>query len=350
MAFAFLGSQPKRLDQIVSIDLGARSTKAIHLQRRGDKLALSAFTIQDAPIFEKTLSAELLAEHLKAVAQALTSKAKSVAILIGIGDSVLRHAELPMVPVGDMRLMLKYGSKNYLQQDFPDHIFDCQILPPASGADAKPGAKARVLVGAAKKQLLDDLQTAAKAAGFLPAAVAPSQIGIANAFEAAHPDVFSQEVVALVDLGFKNSSICLLNKGELALNRVVGIGGDKLTQSLADSLSVSYAEAEGIKVGLPDEVQAAMQALLMPLGRELRASIDFFEHQQDKTVSQVFFSGGSARSPFMVESLQSELMVPCKNWSPISSIALELPPQQMAEVEQVAPQLTVAIGGALSAL
>jgi type IV pilus assembly protein PilM len=130
------------------------------------------------------------------------------------------------------------------------------------------------------------------------------------------------------------------------LNRVVGIGGDRLTSGLAETLAISYAEAEGIKVGMPSEVESTLLPLLTPLGRELRASIDFFEHQEDKTVSQVFLSGGSARSEFIVQSLQTELMVPCVSWSPTSSVSLDLPPQQIGEVEQVAPQLTVALGAA----
>jgi hypothetical protein len=41
-------------------------------------------------------------------------------------------------------------------------------------------------------------------------------------------------------------------------------------------MSISYAEAEGITIGMPQEVQSAMEPLLSTLGRELRASIDFF--------------------------------------------------------------------------
>ena len=47
----------------------------------------------------------------------------------------------------------------------------------------------------------------------------------ANAFELAYPEVFTNEVVALVDIGFKSSSISILANGELSLNRVVLIGG-----------------------------------------------------------------------------------------------------------------------------
>ena len=116
-----------------------------------------------------------------------------------------------------------------------------------------------------------------------------------------------------MDLGFKNSSICIVQEGELMLSRVVGIGGDRMTTGLAEALSISYAEAEGIKIGMPGEVQAQLESLLLPLGRELRASIDFFEHQHDRPVTQVFLTGGSSRSEFIVQRLQQELMVECKS-------------------------------------
>src|SRR5208282_1192204 len=107
----------------------------------------------------------------------------------------------------------------------------------------------KVLVAGAKKELIDDFQTAIRKAGLEPYFIVPGLIGLANAFEMAMPEVFANESVALVDIGFKNSSICILHQGELVLNRVVGIGGDKLTTGLAEAMNISYAEAEGIKVG-----------------------------------------------------------------------------------------------------
>jgi len=315
---------------------------------------LVRYTIQDAPINEKSLSTELVAEHLKNVIEALGAKTRQVVLVVGVSDCLLRHAELPLVLVEDMRLMLKFNSKNYLQQDLPDHVFDCYILPPRLGAKPaealKANQKCRVLVGGMKKQFLDNLQGASKEAGLTAEQVAPSLMATANAFEMAQPELFSKEVVALVDIGFRNSSITILLNGELTLSRVVALGGDKLTAGLAEALGISYAEAEGIKIGMPEQVQSTMLPLLTPLGRELRASIDFFEHQQDKAVTHVFVSGGSARSQFLVETLQSELMVTCKSWNPVSFLGMALPPQQLGELEQVAPQLVVAVGGAVAAL
>jgi type IV pilus assembly protein PilM len=134
------------------------------------------------------------------------------------------------------------------------------------------------------------------------------------------------------------------------MHRVVNMGGDKITAGLAEALGISYAEAEGIKVGMATEVQSSLEPLVQLLGRELRAFIDFFEHQQDVAVSQVFVSGGSARGELLVQALQLELLVPCKVWNPAKSFELLLSPEQREQFDAVAPQLTVAVGAALSAL
>src|SRR5439155_6839162 len=241
MALPFLNSQTKRLDQIIAIDLGARTTKAVLLQRKGERLNLLSYALQDAPAYEKGLSPQLLGEHLGALAQALASRTKQAVLAVGVGDSLVRHAELPTVPVADMRIMLKYNSKNYLQQDLPDHVFDCYVIPPRFGAKAetaKAMQKCMVLVGGAKKQLIDDWQAAAKSAGLVSEQIVPSLIGPPNAFEMAKQDVFNRDVVALVDIGFKHSSISILLNGELMLSRVVGIGGDRLTSGVAEALGV----------------------------------------------------------------------------------------------------------------
>ena len=81
------------------------------------------------PSTRKALSVELLTEHLKAIHQALDTKTKLVSLAIGVNDSIVRHAELPQIPLNDMRQILKNNTKNYLQQDLPGHTFDCYFIP-----------------------------------------------------------------------------------------------------------------------------------------------------------------------------------------------------------------------------
>ena len=366
------GASRKKRNQMMAVDLGTRTTKAVLMERRGEVLAMSRYALLDAPIYEKKFSPELLGDHLRSVADALGSSTKFVTLAIGLDDAVVRQVELPQIPVEEMRLVLKNNTKGYLQQELQNYTFDCHIFAPkATSEPGKPGdsakpisvPKLRVLAAGAKQPLLDDFQMAIKSAGLAAESVVPGIIGPMNAFEMAMPQVFANDSVALVDIGFKHSSLCVLDRGELVLIRLVNIGGDKLTAGLAEAMNITYADAEGVKLGImpknpsePDgeiaahEMQtAALEAQVVPLGRELRASLDFFEHQQDRVVSQIYVSGAAAKSEMFLQMLRAEMIVECKTWNPATFLQLALPGQQAIEIEHVGPQLGVAIGAALSA-
>jgi type IV pilus assembly protein PilM len=352
MALPFLGHRTKTRSQIIAVDLGTHSFKAVHIQHRGGKLSLTDYSFQDAPGQNGAVTPQSFGDALNKVILPLGGRSKQVALALGSSETILRHAELPLAAPADMRTMLRYNSKAYLQQDLSDHVFDCHILPPRPGSkmELKPGQKCQVLVGGAPSRLIQEILAGARIAGVTPEVVVPGLVGPVNAFEAANPERYADGVVALVDIGFQSSSITILLKGELMLTRVVGIGGDRLTSGVAEALGIGYAEAEGIKLGLPQEVESTMVTLLSPLVRELRASIDYFEHQQDCTIEEVFVSGGSSNSDHILQFVQAEMQVPCTTWNPAAFLTLNLPARKLSDIEQSAPRLTTAIGAALAAL
>jgi len=356
MGVPFISSHAKRRDQVVAVDLGVRTTKAVHVQRRGDTFHLVNFALVDSPIFEKNSPPDVLGDHLKNVIRTLGCKGKLVTLALGEGETIFRQVEVPLMPVSDLRRTLKFNAKAYLQQDFPDHVFDCSYVvgssQPAKAAEpGKPTTgpqKQKAMVGGVRQQTLDRVQAASKSAGLTVDHVLPGAVGPVNAFEMAEPESFRSEVVALVELGFKSTSITILDCGEIALNRVVAIGGDRLTSGLAESLGISYQEAENIKVGMASEVAQDLEPFIHPLGRELRASIDFFENHHDKAVGKVLLSGGSACGELIVQSLQTELLVQCQTWVPTKYLQMALPADRMGDLEQMAPKLTVAVGAAVA--
>jgi Tfp pilus assembly PilM family ATPase len=67
MGVPFISSHAKRRDQVVAVDLGARTTKAVHVQRRGEKFNLVNYVLIDSPAIEKNSSPDVLGDHLKNV-------------------------------------------------------------------------------------------------------------------------------------------------------------------------------------------------------------------------------------------------------------------------------------------
>src|SRR5581483_5883216 len=185
MALPFLnGASRKQLNQVIALDLGTRTTKAVQVERRGAVLALTHYALMDAPIYDKKISTELLTEHLRSISQAMGGATKSVVLSLGSEDAVVRQVELPFMPIDEMRQVLKINSKAILQQDLSGYVFDCYILPQAAvgGKDAKSNAtpKIKVLVAGAKQTLVMDYQTAARDAGLHAECLVPGLIGPLN--------------------------------------------------------------------------------------------------------------------------------------------------------------------------
>src|SRR5476651_306587 len=165
MALPFLNSSSrKKRTQIMAVDLGSRTSKAVLLERRGEMLTLCRYALLDAPVYDKKMSVDLLSDHLRSVAEALGNPTKYITLAIGLDDAVVRQVELPLIMVSEMRMVLRNNSKTYMQQDLPNYAFDCYIFPPrqqngklAEVPKTTGGIpKLKVLAAGAKQATLND--------------------------------------------------------------------------------------------------------------------------------------------------------------------------------------------------
>lgn len=348
MPLAFLQRFRKTRNRIAVVDLGTRMTKAVLIERRNGTMRLLNYVVQDSPVFEGELSPGVIAAHLREVKGALGGSDHEVIFVIGGADSLVRTIELPLTEVSDMRRMIRFSPKHYLQQELANYLFDVHLLKPAvETTPTRKGTKGKwtILVGGAKEHLIRQLQAGARDAGLSVVEITLNQLGAANAFIMGMPENV-KDIVALVDIGFKHSTISILNRGELVLNRMVWVGADHFTRGLAESMNITYRVAEGLKLIMPEKVQSKLKAVIDQVGQELKASIDFYEKETSQHVGQVFVSGGSARSQFIVQELQNEFMIPCRAWNPTGFLELAVPEPKKATIEQDAPQMVVAIGAA----
>ncbi len=337
-----------RRDQIVAIVLGTRMTKAVNLHREGGQLCLMNYLLQPAPEYPDGFSRDILIQHLKDIKEKLGAKTNQLIIVLSMGDTVIRHVELTGGNTADMRQMLRMNSKHYFQQDLSGYEFDCWVLPAPAEAkpteDAPKKAAKQVLAGGLKLTLLEDIEAAAKAAHWELVQITVSQVCLINTALMALPETVLKEPVALIDIGFKTSTISLLANGNLGLNRVIPIGSDNLTKGLAEALGVTYPVAEGIKTVMAAKVQGKLNELIMPLAQELRTAIHFFESQQNQRITQMLVFGGAARSPLILEMLQNNLETTCLSFDSSSSLTLKLPPEKEKELAKDKPQLAAALG------
>jgi Tfp pilus assembly PilM family ATPase len=91
-------------------------------------------------------------------------------------------------------------------------------------------------------------------------------------------------------------------------------------------------------------VQEAVGQVLEDLGNEINLSFDFFENQFDGEVQEVWLTGGTALLPFLEESFEKIFEKRTKTWNPIEGLKVRADNVDVEALNQLAPQLAVALG------
>jgi type IV pilus assembly protein PilM len=187
--------------------------------------------------------------------------------------------------------------------------------------------------------------------GLQPVAVGVDGFALGNAWELGdllNPGIQEPgRTVALIDLGAAKASINILRDNVSFFAREVPMGGQDLTNAIARRLGLEPSQAEAIKRAPGDQVavvQEAVSQVLEDLGNEINLSFDFFENQFDGEVQEVWLTGGTALLPFLEESFEKIFEKRTKTWNPIEGLKVRADNVDVEALNQLAPQLAVALG------
>jgi type IV pilus assembly protein PilM len=213
-----------------------------------------------------------------------------------------------------------------------------------------------VLLVAAKKDLIDDYVNVITEAGLHPAVIDVAAFAVANAFEANY-DVGDDEVVALVNIGSQVVNINIQAGGVPAFTRDISTGGNVYTEEIQKGLSVSWEEAERLKIGssspeesqevVPHEVESAMRNVTDTVIGEISRSLDFFAATSaESRITRVFLSGGGSRVSGLEAAFQGKTNLPVEGLDPLARVR---PSSRIDSdfLEAVGPSLAVGVGLAL---
>jgi type IV pilus assembly protein PilM len=347
---------------IVGIDLGNRAIKAVRLDKKNHSYVLSRVAyLQTTFDTANPPTEDLVAGQLKEVAGLVKAKGCAVYFSINSLNATVRYVELPQINLEDLRTALKLNSSTYLRQNFENYIFDACPLD-AEGETAlmmkKKGKKAVVQSGGKVKVLVGGISTSetvlyfhgARKAGMRPKGLQLAPISVMNCFNAAYPDIYRNQPIALLDIGFLSSSLTILERGKPLLTRPVPVGGKHISDYIAQMSGTDFAKAEASKMEGGQMLSDAVSRTCVTLIREVRSSINFFEKNSDQSIPKVHVTGGSVISATVIEALSKEIGTTCEVWDPANGLGIELPPEQHGIFAENQPAFSTALGVARSNL
>ena len=274
--------QPKR-DVALGIDLGNSQIKAAVVARRGDKYTLQEYAVRQLPAgSSRPYTEPQVVAELQQIVDSLKVPDRYAYVTLSCTSAMVCQTEFPPMPLPEIKNALKLNSTRYLRRDFSGYYLDAVPLQneAAEAAKAKE-AKTKVLVGGATKEEVDACREALVAARVKPEAIELAAVSVINSFHMVHPEI-GDDVVVLVDVGARTTSINFIHKGVPLITRIMHFGGAQLSEYISQILMLEPREAEEEKLKMSEPVRELVRTAISPLAREVRSSIDFFERQHDQ--------------------------------------------------------------------
>ncbi|MGO9528991.1 MAG: pilus assembly protein PilM [Verrucomicrobiia bacterium] len=368
----------RKPDLALGIDIGASQIKAALIRRQRDTFELLEYAVHALPTTPAKAyrGPEFVAELQKTVDTLKTSERRAY-VTISCSSAMVCQAEFPPVPIEEIKSALKLNSAGYLRRDFSSYYLDAFELkrgsqepkakakgtakPVEAAKDAaktqdkenkskdKDGTKTIILVGGANKEEVDACREALTAARIKPQVIELAAVSVINAFQFSHPEI-KDDVVVLVDIGARMTSVNFLQGGLPLITRIMHFGGAQISEYIGQVLMLKPQEAEEEKRKMSPPVQELVKTAISPLAREIRSSIDFFERQNDLHVQRIYACGGSASSPQVLEILGEAVGTPVECWNAVESLDVSQFNGGTRRVLSMGPSLAAAVGVATGRL
>ncbi|NMC64129.1 MAG: pilus assembly protein PilM, partial [SAR324 cluster bacterium] len=204
-----------------------------------------------------------------------------------------------------------------------------------------------------KNEIIDSFLNAIEMAGLGVAIVDVDCFALQNVFEVNYPELFDK-TVALVNIGLRYSSINICKGGSSLFTGDIAVGGKVFTDAIAEVFSLSYEEAERLKVSgdktnpLYDAAVDILRKNVDQVAIEFNRQLSFFWNASgsDEGIDHIFVNGGGACTPGLVEELADKTGIECEVIDPFRTIEISSS-LDANYVKSVAPLMGICVGLAM---
>jgi type IV pilus assembly protein PilM len=313
----------KRTKTLVGLDIDATGIVAASVAVNGrlrvehaGVMALEPGIMRDGEVAD----VDGLAEALRALYRANKGLDKRVRVGLANQKIVVRVIELPYLEdAKEIDAAVRFHAQDQLPMPLEHAVVDHQRLDVITDAT---GRRQRILLVAARREMVDRVLAALRAAGLRPEGVDLSAFAMVRALHRSGPE--DEQVLYLAVGGLTNLAVARGTACTFA--RASGSGVEALAIELAERSRLTLEHAHGwlahvgvespieLIEGDPEIVSAARHILLDGVRRiaaEVRSSLDFHRMQDESaTVSRAVMTGPATVIPGFATAMASELGVP----------------------------------------
>ena len=331
----------KRQDISIGLDIGSSSVKMVQL-RAGDTPATRELAYFGVKEFKSQNHVDIV-DAVKEVIALSPIPCTSANISVSGQSVIVRYLPMPKMSSEELKNAMSYQAAKYIPFNLEDVNYDFQILNQGKSDDKNM----RVLLVAAKKEIIDERIAILKDVGLVPNVIDVDSFAIINSFQLGSQQ--NQGIIAIVDIGADITSTTILKDNLPYFNRDVPLGGNDLTKAIIEGFEIDQVAAEELKRN-PQEKYADLINVISPvldsICREIHLSFNYCESQLGGSVKIIYLTGGFAKFKGIDKILSSMLGIEVQIWDPTQIMPVN-PEISKVDIAAVGPLLTVSVGLAL---
>ncbi len=300
---------------IIGLDLGEHSFRAIEIEKKKGINTILNFGHFENPRLSKGSMEENKDVYIRALKDFFSEIGFSTPeVVVGLSESsiFMRILKFPNLNDKDLSTAIQHESEQYIPIPLDQVNMSYQKL------NATPDGKMiNVQLVAAKKQKLEEYVGIVRSAGLVPKAMEPETLAISQAL--IDPD--DQIGTVILDIGFTNSIIVVVQEGFVQFTRTIPIGGELITKAIQQKLNLEYIQAEEYKkvYGMDQShFDGKIYEVIKPMidniiAETKRATIFFTNSNPNANMKRVVITGGTALMPellvYLINNLDMEVAV-----------------------------------------
>lgn len=341
----------------IGLDIGTSVVRAVELSfgragitlERFGQVVLPEGAIVDGQVVEQGPVADCIRQLWSATG--LSHKR----VVLGVANHkvIVRRIELPSMDPAELRRSLPFQVAEILPMAVEQAVLD--FFPLQEVVREEGAVLAGLLVAADRETVLANVSCVEKA-GLVAQAVDLTSFAVLRALgKQAGPDV---ETEALIDVGARVTNIVVHRGGVPVFVRILLMGGQDVTDAVADTMRVSLTQAEAMKqqiaqapaAGENDGLRRTVNGQVQDFVDEVSGSLDYFAASNPGSrVQRLLVSGGGSRLDGLVERLARDTRLPVFAGDPMANLRVGNTGLDEMQLEFIRPLAAVPVGLALGA-
>jgi len=278
-------------------------------------------------------------------------------VVMGVANQrvIVRQLELPWMEQSELRDSLAFHVQDFLPIPVDAAVLDFFGLE--EGSDDNGARMLRgLLVAASRDTVLANVRCAERA-GLTCQSVDLTSFAVLRSM--GRQSGLEVETEALIDVGARVTNIVVHSSGLPRFVRILLMGGQDVTDAVAERLGITGSEAEAMKqqiamLGTSEEFGVLHQAVKITAQDfvdEIRGSLDYYAASTPSCpVERILLCGGGSRLDGLRERLAAATRLPVVEGDPFTTMRIGNTGLDADQIEFVKPLAAVPVGLALGAI